>query len=78
MAKKRVKSTLTIRVALTPGICRWCRCTYERPCANGCGWADRAQTLCSECVPLDTAMKTVRGRQALTEHLQEDSWEAPI
>lgn len=54
-----------------PGHCRWCGCTYDKPCANGCGWADRAQTLCTECVPLDTAMKTARGRVELAEFVQE-------
>lgn len=72
MAKKRVKANLTIRLSLTPGICRWCRCTYNNPCANGCGWADRAQTLCTECVPLDNAMQTAKGRQALVLFLQEN------
>lgn len=34
---------------LKPGRCRWCRCTHDTPCPNGCGWADRDQTLCTEC-----------------------------
>lgn len=72
MAKKRVKGSITIRVSLVPGICRWCRCTYDNPCANGCGWADRAQTLCTECVPLERALMTMRGRQALVLFLQEN------
>lgn len=38
-----------------PGRCRWCRCTYTRPCPEGCGWADRAQTLCTACVEIDKA-----------------------
>jgi hypothetical protein len=72
MAKQRVApAALTIRVSLTLGICRWCRCTYDRPCANGCGWADRAQTLCTECVPLDKAMQTMAGRRELAEFVQE-------
>jgi hypothetical protein len=69
--KKRVKAQLTIRVSLTPGVCRWCRCTYDNPCANGCSWADRTQTLCSECVPLDKALETARGRRELAEFTQE-------
>jgi len=69
--KERVKAVLTIRVSLTPGICRWCRCTYERPCANGCGWVDRARTLCTECAPLDQALQTAKGRRELAEFLQE-------
>jgi len=79
MAKKRVVANLTIRIAETPGRCRWCGCTYERPCANGCGWANRAQTLCTECVPLDRAMRTARGRATLAAWLQDpdfapDAW----
>jgi hypothetical protein len=54
-----------------PGQCRWCKCTYDRPCANGCGWADRTQTLCTECAPLDRAMQTSAGRRELAEFLQE-------
>lgn len=66
-----MKAQLTIRVSLTPGICRWCRCTYETPCANGCSWVERTQTLCSECVPLDKALQTMAGRRQLAEFIQE-------
>lgn len=69
--KKRVKALLTIRVALTPGVCRWCRCTDDNPCANGCSLVERTQTLCSECVPLDKALETVTGRRELAEFVQE-------
>lgn len=65
MAKKRVK----FYVVLTPGICRWCRCTYDNPCANGCSWVERTQTLCSECVPLDKALQNNAGRRELAEFL---------
>lgn len=75
MAKKRVKGILTIRVSLTPGVCRWCRCTYERPCANGCSWVERTQTLCSECLPLETALQTTVGRRELAEFAQEHHFE---
>lgn len=78
MAKKRVTASpsndgviLTIRVSLIPGVCRWCRCTYERPCENGCSWVERSQTLCSECVPLDKAIQTMAGRRQLAEFIQE-------
>jgi hypothetical protein len=54
-----------------PGRCRWCGCTETTPCANGCGWAERGQTLCTECVPLDKAMQTARGRHELAEFVQE-------
>jgi hypothetical protein len=53
------------------GQCRWCHCTYDTPCANGCSWADRSQTLCSECVPLDRALRTTAGRRELAEFVQE-------
>jgi len=56
------------------GQCRWCQCTEERPCANGCSWANRALTLCSECVPLDAAMKSVKGRRELAEFAQEQGF----
>ncbi|MEP7304181.1 MAG: hypothetical protein ABJA98_01560 [Acidobacteriota bacterium] len=63
--------TTTIALVNRPGKCRWCGCTHDRPCANGCGWADRAQTLCTECAPLDHAMRTATGRRLLAEWLQE-------
>jgi hypothetical protein len=69
--KRRPTPALTISVALTPGICRWCRCTYDTPCANGCSWVERSQTLCSECVPLDKALQTATGRRELAEFVQE-------
>lgn len=75
--KKRVQATMILRVSLTPGRCRWCRCTYDNPCANGCGWADRAQTLCTECVPVDTVMQTAAGRRELAEFIQEHNFLAP-
>ena len=53
------------------GQCRWCKCTELNACANGCTWANREQTLCSECVPLDTAMKTTAGRREVAEFVQE-------
>lgn len=70
MAKKRVKGLLTIRVSLVPGRCRWCQCTYETPCANGCGWVDLARTLCTECTPLERAIATASGRRTLAAFLQ--------
>ena len=54
-----------------PGICRWCSCTDENGCAVGCSWANRAHTLCSECVALDKAMRTARGRKALAHYIQD-------
>ena len=60
-----------IYLTQTPGRCRWCRCTYDEPCDGGCGWANREQTLCTACVPLDRAMKNIPGRRELAEFLQE-------
>jgi hypothetical protein len=37
----------------TPGKCRWCGCTYDEPCPESCGWANREQTLCTACVAVD-------------------------
>jgi hypothetical protein len=61
----------TVVITNTTGVCRWCKCTHDRPCANVCSWADRNATLCSECVQLDMAMRTTRGRRELAEFLQE-------
>jgi len=76
MAKKRVKGNVTISVSLTPGICRWCRCTWENGCGIGCSWVDRTQTLCSACEALDQAMRTVAGRRELAAAVQEYDFEA--
>lgn len=61
-----------VTVPQTPGRCRWCRCTHTTPCAGGCSWADRQQTLCTECVPLDLAMKSQEGRRLLARLTQND------
>jgi hypothetical protein len=62
---------LVVGIPLVSGRCRWCSCTEERPCDSGCWWVDRSYTLCSECVPLDTAMQTIRGRRQLAAFIQE-------
>ena len=72
---KRNASSHTVLVPVGSGFCRWCGCTYERPCANGCSWIDRAQTLCSECAPLDRALRSRKGRRELAEFLQEHSFQ---
>ena len=46
----------TVTVTSPYGQCRWCRCTDEHACANGCRWIDVDHTLCSECAPIDKAM----------------------
>lgn len=67
----------TFYVTQTPGRCRWCRCTEREPCAGGCGWANREQTVCTACVPLDAALRTVPGRRELAEFLQEHEFLNP-
>lgn len=54
---------------LRGGTCRWCRCTELNACPQGCGWADRDQTLCTACVDVDAAWsvkakKAPNGRRA--------------
>jgi hypothetical protein len=62
---------MKIEVKEHPGRCRWCGCTYERACAAGCSWANRQQTLCSECVKIDTLMRTIAGRRAIADLVAE-------
>jgi hypothetical protein len=64
-----------IQLTLVSGTCRWCGCTQERACAAGCSWANADQTLCSECVELERAMRTPRGRAALADFLQEHDFQ---
>jgi hypothetical protein len=51
------RDLLVLTVPLKPGRCRWCGCTYHDPCPGGCGWADRAQTLCTECAGFDRLLR---------------------
>ena len=37
------------------GVCLFCGCSHFNPCPNGCGWADRGQTLCTECTEIRDA-----------------------
>ncbi|HYM24944.1 MAG TPA: hypothetical protein VEU08_17125 [Vicinamibacterales bacterium] len=67
--------THTITIPQTPGRCRWCRCTYNNPCAEGCAWANREQTLCTACVPLDAALKSAAGRRNLAEFIQGENFD---
>jgi DNA-directed RNA polymerase specialized sigma24 family protein len=43
------------RQRLTSGVCRFCRCTDDRGCENGCHWIDDGHTVCSECEDLNRA-----------------------
>jgi hypothetical protein len=74
MKVSRTHRATIVALPLRPGSCRWCGCTYERPCGNGCDWMDRAQTLCTECAPLDRAIRTAKGRHALAEFLQDQEF----
>jgi len=58
---------MDITITETPGRCRWCGCTYERPCDLGCDWANRNQTLCTACVELDRLVRSAAGRKTLAE-----------
>lgn len=58
---------MNIEIKEKPGRCRWCGCTYDDPCPPGCGWANRAQTLCTECVEFDQKIRTAGGRRELVE-----------
>jgi hypothetical protein len=65
---------LTIRE--TPGRCRWCDCTDDNGCAEGCSWVNPAHTLCSACGDLDRLVRTRGGRAQLATALQEFDREA--
>jgi hypothetical protein len=54
------------------GKCRWCGCTEFRPCENTCAWANRAQTVCTECEELDTLVRSAAGRKKLALILQDE------
>ena len=58
---------MNITLRERPGRCRWCGCTELKACGAGCSWANRAATLCSACVPVDTMIRTVAGRKQLAE-----------
>lgn len=61
----------TVVLVNKTGVCRWCKCTEDHACPAGCSWANAQATLCSECVPLDKAMQTTRGRRLLAEYLND-------
>jgi hypothetical protein len=62
---------MTIEIPETPGKCRWCGCTYDRPCEGACGWANRRQTLCTACVTVDRLVKSARGRAQLVQTMND-------
>lgn len=60
---------MVITIPETPGRCRWCGCTHDRPCESPCGWANRAQTLCTECVEVDRLVRSAKGRAQLVAYV---------
>ena len=49
----RLTNTLTI-CTIEPdcgvGTCRYCGCTFDNACPEGCEWVDDEQTICSACL----------------------------
>ncbi len=39
-----------------PGTCRYCNCTDERGCPDGCAWADDTHAVCTSCAELALEM----------------------
>lgn len=37
--------------------CRVCKCTQERACDNGCGWAPKRGDLCTNCAAIVEALR---------------------
>lgn len=37
------------------GICMFCGCSHFNPCPAGCSWANREQTVCTECTVIRNA-----------------------
>lgn len=40
--------------------CRVCKCTQERACANGCGWARGEGDLCTNCAVIAEMIREYR------------------
>lgn len=68
-------SQYEIKITDKTGRCRWCRCTEGVACPpgapEGCSWVNRKQTVCSKCLPLDKAMRSIEGRRAVAAVLQD-------
>ncbi len=43
------------------GHCRFCGCTYERACPQGCAWTDNRRTVCTACVVVAAAWNSLSG-----------------
>lgn len=65
-----MKDGIQIVITEQPGTCRWCGCTDDQGCAEGCGWANARHTLCTSCVNLDRDVRSVRGRRHLAERIR--------
>jgi hypothetical protein len=48
-----------------PGRCRFCRCTDQRACPEGCGWYDSRATVC------DSPVCVARFRLAVARQLRK-------
>lgn len=68
---------IVIEIPQEPGTCRWCGCTHSTPCEGGCGWANRAQTLCTACVNVDRQVRSKNGRRQVAILVQESEGVAP-
>jgi hypothetical protein len=43
-----MKTSIKRRMMMAgPGICRYCGCTDDYACEEGCWWVDKAHTVCS-------------------------------
>jgi hypothetical protein len=56
---KRMHAEIVSQGPSRSGTCRWCRCTYNNPCPQGCGWSDPEQTLCTACVDVEHAWQAL-------------------
>jgi len=45
------------------GTCRKCGCTFDSPCASGCGWSDGTETRCTACFPPKLKASSKKGRR---------------
>ena len=49
------------------GICTVCGCVQSDACEEGCGWANREQTLCTACKELSPTARAQKREQALED-----------
>lgn len=72
-------SRVRVLKPVSPGVCSACGCTEEDACEGGCSWADREQTLCSECVPIHAGNTvTVNGDDIkISRETLDEAYSAP-